>query len=121
AYADHLGLDGDEVVRRFKEESTGLRRKAALDFPIPTPDSGIPSGLSLLGAVLLGMAVYGSWYAVSRPARTFALVQEVPTRLTANAGSLGGLVSGEVTAPLGDSGAVASRVPLEVDHVKSGD
>ena len=83
AYADHLGLDGDEVVRRFKEETTGLRRKAALDFPIPTPDSGIPSGRSLLGAVLLGMAVYGSWYAITRPTRTLALVQEVPTRLTA--------------------------------------
>ena len=68
-------------MRRIKEESTGLRRKAALDFPIPTPDSGIPSGLSLLGAVLLGMAAYGTWYAVSKPTRTFALVQEVPTRL----------------------------------------
>jgi cytoskeleton protein RodZ len=82
AYADHLGLDGDEVVRRFKEESTGLRRKAALDFPIPTPDSGIPSGLSILAAALLGMAIYGVWYGFAGMSRTFPLVQEVPARLT---------------------------------------
>ncbi len=82
AYADHLGLDGDEVVRRFKEESTGLRRKAALDFPIPTPDSGIPSGLSILAAALLGMAIYGTWYGFAGMSRTFPLVQEVPARLT---------------------------------------
>ena len=81
AYADYLDLDGDEVVRRFKEESTGLKRKAALDFPIPTPDTGIPSGLSLLGAILLGMTVYGIWYATSGAARTAPLVQEVPARL----------------------------------------
>ena len=26
AYADHLGLDGDEVVRRYKEETAGVKR-----------------------------------------------------------------------------------------------
>ena len=40
AYADHLGLDGDEVVRRYKEESSGVKRKAAYEFPLPTADSG---------------------------------------------------------------------------------
>jgi cytoskeleton protein RodZ len=81
AYADHLDLDGDEIVRRYKEESSGLQRKAALDFPIPTPDSGIPSGVALLGAMVFGIAVYGTWYAVSGPSRSFPLVQDVPSRL----------------------------------------
>jgi cytoskeleton protein RodZ len=81
AYADHLDLDGDEIVRRYKEESTGLKRKAALDFPIPAPDSGVPSGIALLAAIVLGMAVYGVWYALSGPGRTVAVVQEVPARL----------------------------------------
>jgi cytoskeleton protein RodZ len=82
AYADHLKLDGDEVVRRFKEDSTGLKRKAALEFTIPTPDSGIPSGLALLSAIALGAAVYGIWYGLSgMGSRNTSLVLEVPTRL----------------------------------------
>src|SRR5688572_25341645 len=28
AYADYLGLDGGEVVRRYKEESSGVKRKS---------------------------------------------------------------------------------------------
>src|ERR1700751_2411253 len=45
AYADHLELDGEEIVRRYKEDSTGLKRKAALEFSIFAPDSGVPSGI----------------------------------------------------------------------------
>ena len=34
AYADHLGLDSEEVVRRFKDEfSDGGHRKTELSFP----------------------------------------------------------------------------------------
>ena len=43
AYAEHLGLDGDEIVRRYKEENAGVRRKASLDFPLPAPESGVSS------------------------------------------------------------------------------
>jgi cytoskeleton protein RodZ len=82
AYAEHLELNGEEVVRRYKEDSTGLKRKAALEFPIPTPDSGIPSGLALLAAILLGGVVYGVWYALSGIGHQAPpVVQEVPSRL----------------------------------------
>jgi cytoskeleton protein RodZ len=82
AYADHLELDGDEVVRRFKEETTGLKRKAALEFIVPTPDSGVPSGLALLVAIALGAAVYGIWYALGDSGTpSVHMVQEVPARL----------------------------------------
>ena len=44
------------------------------------------------------------------------------TLMTANAGNLDVLVNGEVMVPpLGESGAVASGVPLEIDHFKSAD
>ncbi|MDX2222157.1 MAG: DUF4115 domain-containing protein [Rhodospirillaceae bacterium] len=88
AYAEHLGLDGDEVVRRFKDENAGLRRKASLDFPMPAPESGIPSGALLLVAVLTGMVVYGLWYSFAGADRNAtALIQEVPARLSALLGS----------------------------------
>jgi len=82
AYADHLELDGDEIVRRFKEETTGLKRKAALEFIVPTADSGVPSGLALLMAIALGAMIYGIWYGLTDTgAPSSPIVQEVPTRL----------------------------------------
>lgn len=84
AYADHLGLDGDEIVRRYKEESSGLKNRPVFEFPVPTPDSGVPSGALILVAIILGMTVYGVWYAVAGSDRAaMQLIQEVPARLTA--------------------------------------
>ena len=84
AYADHLGLDGDEVVRRFKEESAGVTRKALFEFPLPTPDSGLPSGALILLAMLIGMAVYVGWYFLAGSDRSAVdIVQAVPERLVA--------------------------------------
>ena len=95
SYADHLGLDGSEVVRRYKEESAGVKRKASFEFPIPTPDSGVPSGALLLLAVVSGMVVYGAWYSIAGSDRSAVqLIQEVPSRLTAL------LQNGDETPPL---------------------
>lgn len=82
AYAEHLGLDGDEIVRRYKEENAGVRRKASLDFPLPAPESGVPSGMLLVVAVVMGMAVYAVWYSIAGADRRAAdLIQEIPDRL----------------------------------------
>ncbi len=84
AYADHLGLDGDEVVRRYKEETAGIKRVTRYEYPIPPPESGIPSGALLLIAVVLGMMVYGVWYTMADADRRAAdVIQEVPDRLAA--------------------------------------
>lgn len=82
AYADHLGLDGDEVVRRYKEESAGVKHKSAFELPMPAPDSVLPSGTLLLIAVIAGMIVYGVWYAIAGSDRSAVeLIQQVPDRL----------------------------------------
>ncbi len=84
AYADYLGLDGGEVVRRYKEESSGLKNRPVFEFPLPTPDSGVPSGGLILAALLFGMVVYGVWYALAGSDRSAVeFIQEVPDRLTA--------------------------------------
>lgn len=84
AYADHLGLDGDEIVRRYKEESAGVKHKSAFEFQMPTSDSALPSGTLLLIAVVAGMLIYGVWYAVAGSDRSAVeLIQEVPDRLAA--------------------------------------
>ena len=42
------------------------------------------------------------------------------TLMTGNAGGIEVLVNGEVIAPLGDDGAVASGIPLDSHHFKAG-
>ena len=49
AYADHLGLDGNKVAERFKEEEVPKQR-AQLNLPSPLPEGQIP-GLAVLQKV----------------------------------------------------------------------
>jgi len=82
AYADHLGLESDEVLRRFKQESTGFARKPDLSFPMPLGERSVPDVGMLLVALILALCGYGTWYYLStgessRPAR----VAEVPAEL----------------------------------------
>jgi cytoskeleton protein RodZ len=82
AYAIHLGLDGDEAVRRFKQETTGFEISPDLSFPVPLVPRSIPGGTMVLAALILAICGYGLWYYLStgeraRPER----VSNVPTDL----------------------------------------
>ncbi|HVJ53984.1 MAG TPA: RodZ domain-containing protein [Aliidongia sp.] len=82
AYAEYLGLDGAELVRRFRTEKTGLHAKAELAFPVPLTDRGIPGGGLFLIAVLLCGLGYGTWYYISSGKHVApAAVEPVPARL----------------------------------------
>lgn len=81
AYADYMGLDGNEIIRRYKEETSIVPRKAELEFPTPVSEGGLPTGAMILIAILLGAGVYGGWYWMSNEDRTVAqLIQDVPER-----------------------------------------
>ena len=82
-YAEHLGLDPQMVLRRFKEESSGaLTAKPELYLPKPVPEGRIPGGALLLVAVLLAGAAYGGWYYVNSTGRDLVdLVPELPDRI----------------------------------------
>src|SRR6516164_100531 len=82
AYSDHLGLDGTEILRRFKAESAGLDAKPDLAFPMPLGERSIPGKAMLLVALILVLCGYGTWYYLStaehsRPER----VAELPIGL----------------------------------------
>jgi cytoskeleton protein RodZ len=67
SYAEHLGLDGEHLVERFKADASGQRntRKPLMNLPAMVPDNGIPRGAVItLGALIL-IGAYGAWYFMS--------------------------------------------------------
>ena len=64
----HLGLDGEEAVRRFKLEAEGFEGQRDLTFPVPLAERSIPGGTMLLVALILAICGYGVWYYLSRAA-----------------------------------------------------
>lgn len=83
-YAEFLGLDGPEIVRRFKQENNDLAGRAELVFPSATSGGGIPTG-ALLGLAVVGALVaYGAWYFLQDRNETVAeAVPPLPERLAA--------------------------------------
>jgi cytoskeleton protein RodZ len=80
-YARGLGLDADEVIRRFRAEAAELTRKPELTFPAPVAERGVPVGAVVLLGSILVLGAYAGWYhfTASRPGE--APVQAVPQRL----------------------------------------
>jgi len=84
AYAVHLGLDGDEAIRRFKQEVAGFEVSRDLSFPVPLAERSIPGGTMVLAALILALCGYGLWYYVSTSDRSHPeRVSAVPPDLIA--------------------------------------
>lgn len=66
AYAEHLGLNPDEFVRRFKAEMEGAKPTEKLDFPVPREESRVPAGLLVVLVVIVGGLGTGVWFFTSR-------------------------------------------------------
>jgi len=109
AYAIHMGLDGEEAVRRFKQEANGLEISRDLVFPIPLADHSIPRKPILIAGLLLLIAAYAVWYYFSsgdsrRPER----VSEVPAELMANQPGAGAAPPAPAISPPEASAAMTS-------------
>ena len=83
AYSDHLGLDSEEVVRRFKTESADGGVKQELSFPTPVPETGIPGGAIVFIGLVVTVLAYGGWYLSTTDDGFFAdMVSPIPERLS---------------------------------------
>nr|WP_294523694.1 helix-turn-helix domain-containing protein [uncultured Rhodopila sp.] len=81
-YARALGLDDEEMVRRFKAEVADVGRRTELVFPIPMPQRGLPAGAILLLGIVLAIGAYTGWYRLSGEGRLPAeTVVAIPERL----------------------------------------
>ena len=84
SYADSVGLDGEDCVYRFKQETAADADRTELRFPAPEAESRLPGARLLAVSVLLVAGVYGGWYYLSNGDRSeFELVPPVPERLLA--------------------------------------
>jgi cytoskeleton protein RodZ len=82
SYATALGLDPDELSRRFKAEAAELGRKPELVFPAPLPERGLPAGAVILVGLFLVVGAYAAWYRLSGEGRLpTETVAPVPARL----------------------------------------
>ncbi|MBV8168661.1 MAG: helix-turn-helix domain-containing protein, partial [Alphaproteobacteria bacterium] len=115
-YADHLGLDGAELVRRFKSEAAGLERKTSLSFPSPAPEGRVPGTAALLISLIAATVVFGGWYFYQSGAERFVLrVPEVPERLAAPPPAV--VADTPADAQPGASAAAAPSSPVPASQV----
>jgi cytoskeleton protein RodZ len=80
-YATALGLDPDEVARRFRAESTEVNRKTELSFPAPVPQRGVPAGAVVLLGLIIAIGAYSAWYKFSPVRHDEQGTSPVPERL----------------------------------------
>src|ERR1700722_13275169 len=81
-YAQSLGLDPDEIARRFRSETADINRKTELTFPAPVPERGVPAGAVVLLGAVLASGAYAGWYHMSGDGRPPPEAgEEVPARL----------------------------------------
>jgi cytoskeleton protein RodZ len=90
-YADYLGLDSEDVVRRFRQETARAGGPAQLIFPTLRSETTIPGGAIIMLSLLLAGLAYGAWFVFSeRDKDHVATVQQVPPQLTAMLTDKGG-------------------------------
>ena len=61
-YAQALGLDPEEILRRFRAEGMSVAPKSELSFLAPVPDRAVPTGAIVLVGVVLLLVGYGLWF-----------------------------------------------------------
>ena len=119
-YAEFLGLDGDEMVERFKQEMHGTESKPELVFPEPVAENRIPGGaIVLISAVLLVLA-YSGWFYLSSQGKSVAdLIPPLPESLQAMLAGEAETVfeSASVDEPAG-SGQASVYAPPEAESAE---
>lgn len=121
AYAEYLGLDLSEVMRRYREVALGSDRQAPLVAPSPVVEGTLPTGFILLVAAVLAAVAYGSWYYFTLHGRDVGeVVAQIPQQIAEIVGIdpsspevAGASPDGETTPETMESPAVTGEVQPE--------
>lgn len=89
-YAEYLGLDPEEMARRYRVEAAAPKNpQSALNFPQPvSPGSRFPGGMLLALCLTLAGSVYGAYYYMTTQggATAVAAAPPLPERLATELG-----------------------------------
>lgn len=82
-YAGGLGLNADDLVRRFRDVSgAGAARKPKLVFPEPVSERGMPAGIIVVAGAVCAIGAYVAWFNwAGNGSRVVDVVPPVPPRL----------------------------------------
>jgi len=114
-YAEFLELDGEELVRRFREEGAGgFTNRTELAFPSPVSEGRVPGGAVIFLGLVLAALTYGGWLLLSnRETDVAEMVPPLPERLasmlTRQAALTGEPRPANPPAPAGDSDVAKPR------------
>ncbi|WP_262311922.1 helix-turn-helix domain-containing protein [Acidiphilium sp. AL] len=82
SYAEAMGLDPEEILRRFRAEGMSRAKQPVLSFPEPVPDRAVPPGAIVFLAVVIAVGAYFLWYRHSEhELRMAQMVPAVPAKL----------------------------------------
>lgn len=118
SYAEYLGLDAAEIVRRFKGEVEGLESRTHLAFPEPVPEGKVPGGAIIVISLLVLIVGYGGWYAITaRDADGVGLIPRLSENLKALIGTDESTSQGieTVAEPAPEPAAVAPSSPAPAE------
>lgn len=121
SYADYLGLDGADIVRRFREEAARIHGQTKLIFPALTAEGKLPRAAVLLVSAVGLAAVYGVWYYISsRQQSDLPVITDVPDRLVlAPDGNDGGAVDRPAYVPPTTPGPT-ENLPIDISSPPAG-
>lgn len=82
-YAQALGLDGEEILQRFRDAGQiGDLEKSEIKLLSPVPDRGVPTGVIIFVAFIVAIGGYGLWYYHTQQIRKTAQnVLQIPAKL----------------------------------------
>ncbi len=113
AYAEHLGLDSEEVVRRFKIEVEAGGARHDLHFPTPVAETGFPGGAIVFVGLVVAVLAYGGWYLSTTKDGFFSdLVAPLPERLAALVDGGGDEVAKPAETAVGSAENEEAATPL---------
>ncbi|ATR20582.1 hypothetical protein CTJ15_09925 [Roseomonas sp. FDAARGOS_362] len=89
SYAQSLGLDAEELTRRFRDGAgAAAKQRTDLVFPEPVPKRGVPAGAVILIGAVLAIGSYVAWWQWSGSGdRSLDRVEAPPRRLEEAAGT----------------------------------
>ena len=82
AYAEYLGLESSEVVRRLKYQESSSDVRSELVFPNPLTEGSIPGGAIIFLGIIISLLAYGAWFVNSSNDGYFAhMIEPFPEGL----------------------------------------